>query len=687
MSAVGVTCSRTVGQARNLCSTALAIGGFLAATAALFAFSLADAEGTRVSVSTLWVSAVTPVLPLLCSVLAMDVWSEERRTGRIEMLLSLPVSERDLVVGKFLGAFSISFAVVVFSLVANVCVLLAMARPALAGAGFLSFLPGLAALAAQCALYTAVAVAVSAFVTGAMAAVTLSSAIVWALPRGVWMAAVAWFPSGSEAFGEFPLDAHAADLANGDVSIAVLAFYGLFTWLALFVAWKAVFALRFRSLRNGGLRLSTAFAMLLAAVFAVIAEILVVRRGVRWNLNFAEGGDSLSPRTISVLKDADEIDACCFVSRSDRRFRMASRLLRSLSRESRLNGGENVHIRYVDPRWDLGEASRLTRDGVTAPSIVFSNRRRRVSVRLTDALGEYECASAIMRLVVRQSRNVVYWTSGHGETPHDDYGPAGFSDIARNLFDEGYRNARIDLTGEAMIPADCALIAVAGARNEFSRAEVARLESFLRQGGRLLILSDGAESPLMKSLLPSWGAIARGVAKRSERTLTGTDAVISEFGTHQVVAPLKGSQIVLESPVVFEPSAAAGVNSGADSIDFTPLASVDSLAAAVMLERGAGAGSDTAIRPTRIAVIGDASFVRNAQLRARANANRDLFLNCVSYLSGSQAITGSGIDGGLLATRLDRRGRLRLLYADAGAIPLAVSLMMLLVVWRRRRRR
>lgn len=346
-----------------------------------------------------------------------------------------------------------------------------------------------------------------------------------------------------------------------------------------------------------------------------------------------------------------------------------------------------MSLSYVDPRWDIGESARLTRNGVVAPSIVFSNRRRRVSVPLADGWGERSCSSALLRLSVPPSRNAVYWTVGHGESSFSDYGPVGMSDIARELSRDGYRNFTIDLTGEAKIPADCALIAVAGAKTEFSRTETSRLDSFLRQGGRLLLMADGPESALLSTLIPSWGAIAKEVTSKPQRTLTGTDSVISEFGTHAVSSPLKGSQVVLERPVVFAPSAAAGGTAGADSIEFSPLALIDVYAPAVMLERGSGAGSDTAIRPTRIAVIGDATFVRNSQLESRANANRDLFLNCVSYLSGSQAITQGGTDGELFVTGLDRRGRYRFMYVSAGAVPLALMFVMLFVVWRRRRRR
>lgn len=688
MSATGVTCSRTIGHARNLCSTALAVGGFLAATAALFAFSLDPAEGSRLTLPVLWAGAVTPVLPLLCAALAMDTWSEERRTGRMEMLLSLPVRERDLVFGKFLGVFFISVLSVGASLIVDLSVLLAFSPAVLDGVGPMSFLPAVAALIMQCALYVAVSVAVSAFVSSAVAAVTLASAVVWAVPRGVWQAFVSWFPSGSEAFGEFPLDAHVVDFAGGVISLSVVAGYVIFVIAALFVADKAVFASRFCGKRSFAGRFSTSVAIVLALALAVVSTVLAFRLDLTFELPFGNGDVRFSQRTRGILAESrGDIYVTCFVPRADRRFRPVAHLLRSLSRESLSLGGSKMTISYVDPRWDIGESARLSRNGVTAPAIVFSNRRRKVSVPLADGWGERSCASALLRLSVPPSRNAVYWTVGHGESSFADYGPIGMSDIARELSRDGYRNFTLDLTSEAKIPADCALIAVAGAKTEFSRSETARLDSFLRQGGRLLLLADGPESALLSTLIPAWGAIVKDVAVNPQRTLTGTDSVISEFGMHAVSDPLGGSQVVLDRPVVFAPSAAAGGSAGADSIEFSPLALIDAFAPAVMLERGAGAGSDTAIRPTRIAVIGDATFVRNSQLEFRANANRDFFLNCISYLSGSHAITQGGSDGELFVTGLDRRARLRYLYVTAGAIPLFVIFVMLFVVWRRRRRR
>ena len=105
------------------------------------------------------------------------------------------------------------------------------------------------------------------------------------------------------------------------------------------------------------------------------------------------------------------------------------------------------------------------------------------------------------------------------------------------------------------------------------------------------------------------------------------------------------------------------------------------------MERGVGAGADLSIRPTRIVVVGDASFVMNGQLSVRANANRDFLLNCAAYLSGSDSISASGAEAGTLVTGLDRAGRRRLAGVHVVAVPGVVFLVFAIVAAGRRRRR
>ncbi len=76
------------------------LGSFLAVT--LFVFFWVDAFFARYVADVRSLFEWMPVLmALLVSALTMRMWSEERRTGTIEFLLSSPISNFDLVLGKF----------------------------------------------------------------------------------------------------------------------------------------------------------------------------------------------------------------------------------------------------------------------------------------------------------------------------------------------------------------------------------------------------------------------------------------------------------------------------------------------------------------------------------------------------------------------------------------------------------
>src|SRR6187402_2449518 len=53
---------------------------------------------------------------LVVPVVTMRLMAEERRSGTIEMLITLPVRDSDVIVGKFLGAFGLVLTVVLASI-------------------------------------------------------------------------------------------------------------------------------------------------------------------------------------------------------------------------------------------------------------------------------------------------------------------------------------------------------------------------------------------------------------------------------------------------------------------------------------------------------------------------------------------------------------------------------------------
>ena len=689
MSAIRVTAVRTIGRARNQLLTAVAFGGFLAVSALLFALGLESAEGGETSVSVVWAVSVSYALPVLAALLTMDVWSEERLTGRVDLLLTLAVRERDFVLGKFVGALVQTVFAVLICMVLAVTQLAIQAPQALGGCGFGTFLLAGAALLMQSVLWCAIGVALSTMFRHAATVACSAVVLMVVLPRGIWFALRAWAPMGSLSFGEFPLDAHVVDIASGLVPLGTVVAYAVSAVVALFIASKRVASYRFSGRGKRVLRATTALAVLLSVGVVALALPILQKVNPTVEIPVLEEMCSFSPRTRGILVESSgDVEVTCFLPRGDVRFRPVARLLRQLRRESESLGGARILIRFVDPRWDIGAADRLVRRGVDRESIVFEKGRRMVVVPVGEGgCGERLCASAIRSISVLMHRRSVYWTVGHGESSFQDYDSFGMSDIARDLSREGFQNKRLDLASEQQIPGDCALILIAGAREDFSRAETGRLDAYLREGGRLLVLQGTSASGGIVSMLPAWGMRPLAAPIKDAKTISGSDVLASEFADHPISAPLKGSRIVLERPISFEPSAAVGTGSGADAIEFHAVAKAGSAVVVGAVERGAGTGQDVALRPTRIVTIGDASFVLNGALAVRANANRDFFANCVSYLAGIETHGLGDVGSTSLRTGMDRAARLRHAVGSVVILPFLVFLALSVAVVGRRFRR
>lgn len=680
----------------SLYVTALSMVGFVAASAALFAFNLDSGEGGFSSLASIWAVSVSPLIPVFAALAGMEVWSDDFKTGRIDLLLSSPVRERDFVKGKFLGVWTLALIALFVSLASTLVFLNVYAPDFFKSLSLWGFIPGFFLLAVQSALWSAVAVAASALFRNAAGAAATTVLLLVGVPRGLWLAFSHWARDGRIALCEFPLDAHAFDFASGLIGIGTVLSYVILTVFALFAAARFILYRRFPGRRMRLMRFSASLSVFFGLVFSVLAVSLCSRMDISLDMPVVGSGNTrFSPRTREVLSQAQgSISITVFLERSDPQFRHVSHFLRSLKREADATGGVLLELKYVDPVLDTGEALRLVRAGVGKGSIVFERDEHIAhTLKISDGYGERECIAFIERMAVPFLRNVIYWTTGHDEASFSDYALDGMSDIARDIALNGYENKSFSLAGaESQIGPDCALVVIAAPRTDFSAKEVDALAAYLEgrgetDGGRLLVLADGAVGRGLENLLSRWGVRIGAAGPVHAPTISGSDVVVGDFSPdHAVSRPFKGCQVVLEKPVRLAASSAATEGTaGADRKKYSELFGAGGACFAAAVERGS-AGEDLAIRPTRLIAVGDAGFVMNAKLRSYANANRDFLLNAVKYLSGRDALTMSGTEANRLVTGMNRTDRIRFVLSGAVAFPLAFFAAYAFFIGRRRRR-
>ena len=720
MRTIRVMFARTFGSLRTAWPALVGMLAFLVLSCGFFLRALMRGDGGSTPVAALWAVAASPFLPVLAALVTMRLVADERADGRLELTLASPVRERDVILGKFLGAVALTaIALAVYLLVP--LLVLPLCAPALAGhLSLVVFMPAFGALLLQAVTWCAFGLCASAFCRHAAVAAVSTLVLVLALPHAVFQAGVAWFPVLRARFAEMPFDAHVVDLSTGLFSTATMAFYLVLASFGLFTATKAVAAARIRGKAARLYRFSTAFVVILAAIFSCGVIAIAMRLDVPFEVSFRSADSEMSARTRQILASTQgDVDVTCFLAANAPERRAVARLMRGLEAAARMVGGTRLNVGWVDPRWNVGAAARLSREGASEGSIIFRRGRRRQEVsaaalfsstngelRVTEGgvfVGEEVCATALQNLARPRIRETVYWTTGHGETPPDSYNAVtGMSDIARELRRDGYRMKSLNLAVSPSVPADCAVLVVAAAREPFSRTEQMRLQGYLEAGGRMLVLSTSVPNAGVSALLADWGVKQLPFSVVSTRTLSGADVIVTDFADHRITAPLKGSTVLFEGASPLVPA-----EDGHDHAEYTPLAKTDEaawgetdisarpwafdptseprgpLTLAVALERGGIEAPDLVLRPTRLVIIGDGTFVANGALATRGNANRDFFLNSVAWLAGLDTLNAVRTPGNVVVTGLDRAGWLRF-GAWTGVLILTFAGLALLSALRRR---
>jgi len=292
------------------------------------------------------------LLALLLPALAMNAWAQERESGTEELLLTMPLSLVDAVLGKYLAVAGYFTIALVCSL-SNVVVLKWLGDPdvGLLFANYLGWwMAGLAFAAWGLAASVLVPMPIIAFLVGVLLCGLLA----------LCGQALDWFDDfnrGVVAFGNLVIA-----LATAGAGLVV-----------------ALFALASRRWRPGGEQ--TILIQILTAVFGLALAINLARIGERWGADAdvsVERLSSLSVESVNVLKTVEQpVKVTAFITADlpgelQRRGKEIEDKLKALERQS----GGKVTLAIHRPVDQLDEQGALAQDHGIKPRKEFTTTER-----------------------------------------------------------------------------------------------------------------------------------------------------------------------------------------------------------------------------------------------------------------------------------------------------------------------
>jgi ABC-type uncharacterized transport system involved in gliding motility auxiliary subunit len=249
----------------------------------------------------------------------------------------------------------------------------------------------------------------------------------------------------------------------------------------------------------------TVVSGLLVAALLAIANWAAARRPVTLDLTKERIFTLADDTRATLAKLPRDVRALAFYRQDEPAHAAASDLLARYARES-----PRFRYEVVDP-YRAPELVALHGITETGPRIVLlagggegagsgaAAKEQKVKDATEEAL-----TNALVQLSRGEARRV-YLLAGHGEPALDDREGRGYAAAARALADEGLEVRPLSLLETGEVPADAAVVLVAGARKALLEPEVKALRAFLDRGGRLGAFLEAQVDAGFGPLLAEWG--------------------------------------------------------------------------------------------------------------------------------------------------------------------------------------
>ena len=635
------------------------------------------------------VASLRPIFDLLPVLFAIFIpaatmrsLAEERRSRTLEWLLAQPLTETEVVVGKFLGDWLFAMLALAGTLPTALGVLLVSdADPGIMVAQYI----GAGLLTAQ---FVAIGLWASSFTRNQITSFIVAAAVCFALFLiGVPVVQIGLPPAVAGAVARLSVVSHFENVARGVVDLRDVVYFASTSALFLFLALGAVLRDRLSHARAEWQR------MRVAAGVVVVLVVMVNLLGsyVRGRIDLTSGNlYTLEQGTRDLLADLDDlVQVKLFASvELPPELQLQLRDVRDLLADMRRASNGNLVVQDRDPDSDEDaetEASTLgvgpvefnvlrddefqVRRGYYGLAVVYADRNEVIPViERTDDL-EFRLASAIYGMTTTERVGIAY-TQGYGTARMGDV-----PGLMQSLGDR-YEMRALDLMAPepTPIPRDSTEVLIVGGPQEtLDSLAVQRVRDFVDAGGAALLLLEPVrldpESPVTMPVTSGLETLLRdrGVSMmpRMVLDLASSERVnVGRQGIFQVIAPYPLWPIA-------RPASSHAITNGLNSLTMgwaAPLAIQDSANVQALWttsEAGGLQGVGDPILPNqdwdvpeeelqpytlavsvtppegdgrgRMVVVGDASFIEPQFVQANPG-NLSFLANAIDWLAQEEAL-------------------------------------------------
>jgi len=164
-----------------------------------------------------------------------------------------------------------------------------------------------------------------------------------------------------------------------------------------------------------------------------------------------------------------------------------------------LESSDKIKLSFVDP--DKNPAITKQYGITTYGTVVLESGKKETKVRDPN---EANLINGIIK-VTNDEQKTIRFLEGHGEKRIDEFENQGYSTVKTALEKDGFKVKKSLLLQSGEIPSDTELLIIAGPEKPILPEEQQLLQTFLSEGGSVLLLLDPQSKSGLESFLEQWG--------------------------------------------------------------------------------------------------------------------------------------------------------------------------------------